>query len=140
MLERIRRYSELAQLKTFEERYEYCKLVGTVGSATFGGHRWLNQEFYTSQEWRSARNPVIIRDCGCDLGMPDREIEDRVIVHHLNPVTIEDLENESPLVFDPEFLIVVSENTHKAIHYGDKHLLMPSEFVERRPNDTCPWR
>lgn len=136
----IRTYSELVSLPTFEERFEYAMLFGSVGIETFGGHRWLNQDFYTSREWRHARNPVISRDDGCDLAIPDREIYDQVIIHHLNPITQEDLENGSPLVFDPEYLICVSPATHKAIHYGREFLLAPTKLVERRPNDMIPWR
>lgn len=133
-------YTELMRLSTFEERFSYCMLDGGVGSLTFGGHRWLNQELYSSLEWRRIRDSVIIRDEGCDLAMPDRAIFDMIVVHHLNPVTIDDLRNGSPLVFDPEYLICVSDSTHKAIHYGDGRLLMSSTPIIRKPNDTCPWK
>ena len=132
-------YSELIALPTFEERFNYCALHGTVGAATFGSHRFMNQDFYSRPEWKHARREVILRDNGCDLGIEDREILDRIYIHHINPLTIEDLVNSSPLLFDPENLICVSHITHEAIHYGDASLLQPL-FVIRRPNDTCPWK
>ena len=136
----IRTYSELILLPTFIERYRYLKLGGKVGVDTFGFDRYMNQIFYKSQKWRSARDFVIVRDNGCDLGIEDREIYGTVIVHHMNPVTIEDLERESDIMFDPEFLISTVHNTHNAIHYGDESLLLISEPIIRTKNDTCPWR
>lgn len=137
----IRTYSELIKLETFEERYEYLKLGGKVGEETFGFDRYLNQILYTSPEWRSLRNYVITRDCGCDLGMPDREIPEGVIIiiHHMNPITVEDILNRSEFVFNPEYLICTIKVTHDAIHYGNSELLYKDPIV-RSKNDTCPWR
>lgn len=132
-------YSELIKIPTFEERFEYLKINGQVGEETFGSHRYLNQRFYTSDEWFRIRNYVIMRDLGCDLGIPDREIHGRIYVHHMNPITIEDILEHSDRLVNPDFLICVSRETHLAIHYGDKSLLIPG-LVERRPNDTCPWK
>ncbi len=134
----IRRYSELCRLKTFEERFDYLKLQGVVGESTFGFDRYLNQLLYRSSEWKRVRNAVIVRDDGCDMGLADYPAN-RIIVHHMNPLSVEDLENRSDLIFDPEFLICVSFNTHNAIHFGDETLL-PKPPVERKPGDTCPWR
>lgn len=135
----IRRYSELILLETFEERFEYLKLFGEVGESTFGFDRYLNQILYHSDEWSWARNEVIIRDQGCDLGSLDREIHGKIVIHHMNPVTKEDLINHSPDLLNPEFLITTSMNTHNAIHYGDSRLL-GSVPIERSRNDTSPWR
>lgn len=134
-----RTYSELAKLQGFENRYEYLRLSGTVGEKTFGFDRYLNQILYTSTRWRQIRHHVIVRDDGCDLGILDYEIQDRVIVHHMNPVTIKDIEYFDERLLDPEFLICVSHRTHLAIHYGNKDLL-PEILVDRRPGDTIPWR
>lgn len=135
----IRTYSELIKLKTFEERYQYLRIGGKVGEDTFGFDRYLNQEFYNSDEWKSVRNFCIRRDHGCDLGMLDREIHGRIIVHHMNPITIEDIVNRSEFLLDPEYLICTVKNTHDAIHYGDESLL-EKDPVERTKNDTCPWK
>lgn len=135
----IRTYSELICLPTFEERYQYLKLSGIVGESTFGFDRYLNQVLYHSQQWRSVRDKVIIRDNGCDLGVLGREIYERVLVHHMNPITIEDIELGSDYLFNPEFLITTTHNTHNAIHYGDQSLLITAP-TERSKNDTCPWR
>ena len=137
----IRTYSELITIPTFEERFRYLKLGGRVGEETFGFDRYLNQIFYTSNEWRDVRNYVIVRDHGCDLAMLDREIPDGVIilVHHMNPITVDDVLKRSEILLDPEFLISTIKRTHDAIHYGDERLLMLAP-IERRPNDTCPWR
>ena len=134
----IRRYSELRLLNTFEERFEYLKLFGQVGESTFGFDRYLNQILYHSDEWSWVRNEVIIRDEGCDLGCLDREIHGRIFIHHMNPVTREDLLNHSEDLLNPEFLITTSFNTHNAIHYGDARLL-GSDPIERSHNDTSPW-
>lgn len=136
---KIRTYSELIKIPTFEERYRYLRLYGVVGKDTFGFDRYLNQLFYTSELWRSVRDQVIIRDNGCDLGLEGYDIFDRIIVHHMNPITVEDLEKESDYLLNPEFLISTSFNTHNAIHYGDERLLMTAP-IERSMNDTCPWR
>lgn len=135
----IRTYYELSKLKTFEERYRYLRLNGKVGEETFGFDRWLNQRFYKDPEWLSIRDKVIIRDNGCDLGIKDRKITGRIIVHHMNPITKEDILRRSDFLLNPDYLICTVKNTHDAIHYGDDSLLI-NEFVERSRNDTCPWR
>ena len=135
----IRTYSELKSYKTFLDRYNYLKLIGQVGTETFGMDRYINQMLYRSRKWQETRNKVIIRDDGCDLGIPGYDLYDRIIIHHMNPLTIEDIEEEKPEIFDPEFLISTSFRTHNAIHYGDVNLL-PKEPIERRPHDTCPWK
>lgn len=135
----IRSYSKLRLLKTFEERYEYLRLNKGVGEISFGFDRYLNQSLYRSTEWRQIRDSVIIRDNGCDLGLSDFEIKGKIIVHHMNPITPENLEDGDENILNPEFLICVSNNTHLAIHYGDKSLL-PEPLIVRRPNDTIPWR
>lgn len=138
-MENIKCYSELVCLSTFEARYEYLRLDGVVGKETFGFDRYMNQFFYKSPEWRRVRDLVISRDVGCDLGVAGREIFGRVIIHHMNPIRAEDIRNRSNLLLDPEYLITTIHDTHLAIHYGDEHLLLRAP-VERRPNDTCPWR
>lgn len=135
----IRTYSELSKLKAFEERYRYLRLNGAVGKETFGFDRYLNQFFYRSQKWKTVRDKVIIRDNGCDLGIEDYEIHGRILIHHMNPITLQDLETESEFLLDPEFLISTTHNTHNAIHYGDESLLITAP-IERCKNDTCPWR
>lgn len=135
----IRTYSELITLPTFEERYGYLKLNGVVGEETFGFDRYINQLFYRSQEWRSVRNHVILRDNGCDLGIPGREINGRILIHHMNPITKEDILNRSDFLMNPEYLISTIDITHNAIHYGDANLLM-KDPIERSKNDTCPWK
>ena len=134
-----RSYSELIKLPTFEERYKYLRIGGKVGKETFGYDRYLNQILYTSDEWRSFRNPIITRDNGCDLGCKGFELHSRIIVHHINPITVEDVVNRNPKVFDPDNVICVSHNTHQAIHYGNESML-PLLPVERSRYDTCPWR
>lgn len=134
----IRTYSDLRRLRTIEERFAYLKLGGYVGEATFGAERYLNQEFYRSLEWKNARRDVIARDLGCDLGVDGYEIFDRVYVHHMNPMTAEDLKYHNIDVLNPEFLICVSLNTHNAVHYGDENLL-PKTHMDRRPGDTKLW-
>ncbi len=134
-----RTYSDLILLPTFLERYRYLRLGGNVGLETFGHNRYLNQILYTSDRWRSFRDKIIIRDNGCDLGMEGFEIYDRILVHHINPITVEDVLNENPKVFDPDNVICTSHNTHQAIHYGDENLLI-IEPAERFRNDTCPWK
>lgn len=135
----IRTYSELIKLKSFEERFEYLKLSGEVGKETFGFDRYLNQVFYRSQKWKAIRDRIIVRDNGCDLGMEGYEIHGRIIIHHMNPLTITDIETESEFLLDPEFLISTIHRTHNAIHYGNENLLVKGP-VERSKNDTCPWR
>ena len=139
MSTKIRTYSDLILLPTFEERYRYLRLQGKVGEATFGFDRYLNQMLYRSQRWKSIRDHVIIRDNGCDLGIEGREIHGPILVHHMNPLTIYDIEHETDYLLDPEFLISTILTTHNAIHYGDESLLL-LDPVERSRNDTCPWR
>lgn len=135
----IKTYSELIRLPTFKERYRYLRLTGMVGQDTFGFDRYLNQLFYQSQKWKSIRDHVIVRDNGCDLGVEGHEIHGRIIIHHMNPITIHDLEQETEYLLDPEYLITTVHSTHNAIHYGDEGLLITGPIV-RTKNDTCPWR
>lgn len=135
----IRTYSELIQLPTFKERFDYLRLDGVVGKDTFGFDRYLNQQFYRSSEWKRIRNQVIVRDNGCDLGIDEYEIHGRILIHHMNPISIEDLQYMSDLLMNPEYLICVSHRTHNAIHYGDESLIVTTP-IERSQNDTCPWR
>ena len=135
----IRTYSDLITLPTFEERFKYLQLGGKVGEDTFGHDRYLNQMFYTSDEWRRIRRDVIVRDNGCDLGIQDREIHGLIIIHHMNPITIEDIINRSEFLLNPEYLISTVKNTHDAIHFSDERILI-TDPIERRPNDTCPWK
>lgn len=139
VMKMIRTYSELITFPTFEERYRYLRLEGKVGEDTFGFDRWLNQSFYKDREWRAIRDKVIIRDNGCDLGIPYREIHSRIIVHHMNPITKDDILYRSAFLLNPEYLICTVKNTHDAIHYGDEGLLIKVP-IERTRNDTCPWR
>ncbi len=136
---KIRTYNEMILLPTFEERYEYLKLGGKVGEETFGFDRYFNQAFYKSKEWLHARQEAIIRDNGCDLAIQDRRIFDHIIVHHLNPITLSQIEEGGQELFDLRYLVCVSHNTHNAIHYGDDRLLVKSTITERKPGDTCPW-
>lgn len=137
---RIRSYTELSEMMTFEERFRYLKLSGRVGKETFGQSRYMNQEFYHSDEWRHIRDIVIARDNGCDLGVPGYELHRRLCVHHMNPIAVQDLDYRSDLVCDPEYLITVSYATHQAIHYGDSDSLLVLHPGIRTPNDTCPWK
>lgn len=132
-------YSELIKLPTFMERFEYLKIGGKIGEATFGSKRYLNQVLYTSNAWRSLRDDIIVRDDGNDLGVDGYDIGGLIYIHHLNPITIEDIKNRRPLVLDPENLICVSRKTHEAIHFGDASLLPDNFAVERFPRDTCLW-
>lgn len=136
----IRSYKELIRIPTFEERFEFLKLSAAIGESTFGFERHLNQTFYRSPEWKRTRREIIRRDEGCDLGIDDRIIYDRIEIHHINPITVDDIENVSDILFDPDNLICTSPMTHKAIHFGDANLLVKSELVVRRPYDTCPWK
>lgn len=133
-----RRYSDLEQLKTIEDRYDYLKLMGTVGKQSWGWDRYFNQKFYRSSEWKRVRDIVIIRDNGCDLGIPGFEIHQNILIHHMNPIWIDDLKHGNPDILDPEYLIVTSERTHQAIHYGDRSLL-PQVPIIRRSGDTKLW-
>lgn len=135
-----RTYSELITLPTFEDRFKYLQLNGAVGRDTFGFDRYLNQYIYQrSQRWKSVRDKIIVRDNGCDLGVEGYSIYGRIIIHHMNPISVEDILSDRDWIFDPEFLICVSHRTHNAIHYGDESLL-PQTLIERTKNDTCPWR
>ena len=138
-MKNTKRYSELITIPTYEERFKYLQLKGAVGNDTFGYDRYLNQILYNSPEWKRLRNQIIIRDNGRDLGCEGYEIYGRILIHHMNPITVEDIVSRDPIVFDPENLICVSHNTHNAIHYGNENLLIMSP-VERTKNDTCPWR
>jgi hypothetical protein len=135
----IRTYTELMQLGTFEERFRYLKLSGRVGKETFGFDRYLNQQFYKSDEWLLLRDQIIIRDNGCDLAIEDRDIYKRIIIHHMNPITKEDILNKTDILLNPEYLISTRKRTHDAIHYGDESILFDAP-IERTKNDTCPWR
>lgn len=135
----IRTYTELIQIPTFLERFRYLKLNGHVGEELFGYSRYLNQIFYQSERWKKTRRGIIIRDRGCDLGMADHEIFGTVHVHHMNPITLQQIKSNDPCLIDPEQLICVSERTHRAISLGDESLL-PRGLIERKPNDTCPWK
>lgn len=135
----IKTYSEMILLPTFLERFKYLQIGGMVGSETFGFDRYLNQSLYRTAEWKRFRNEIIVRDNGCDLGCDDRTIYGKILVHHINPLTVEDIVNRHSCVFDPDNAICVSLDTHNAIHYGDEELLMLGP-IERTKNDTCPWR
>ncbi len=135
----IRTYSELIKLHTFEERYRYLKLDGTVGQETFGFDRFMNQQFYKSEEWKSIRDFVIVRDGGCDLGIEGYDIFGKIYIHHLNPISKKDILTRSDFLLNPEYLISTTLSTHNAIHYGDENMI-PQAPIERSKNDTCPWR
>lgn len=135
----IRTYSELIALPTFEERYDYLRLGGKVGEETFGFDRWINQKFYKDPEWLAVRDQVIIRDEGCDLGIPGREISGRILVHHMNPITMDDIVRRTEFLLNPEYLICTIKSTHDAIHYGDETLLTTGP-AQRSRYDTCPWK
>ena len=139
MTRTTRTYSELMTLSSFEERYEYLRLGGKVGESTFGYERYLNQVFYESKEWKAFRRSIIIRDKGCDLGVSGREISGLIMIHHLNPISVDDILRRRECLLDPENVICVTPNTHNAIHYGDESLLVKAP-IERSKNDTCPWR
>ena len=136
----IKTYSELIKIPTFEDRYRYCRIGGTVGEDTFGFDRYLNQMFYKTKEWRDFRRDMIVRDMGCDLGIEDREIGGLIILHHIEPINQDDiLRKRIEVLMNPDNVICVSFNTHNAIHYGDESLLI-TDLVERSKNDTCPWK
>ena len=136
----VRTYHELKTFDTFEERFKYLQLKGQVGADTFGYDRIFNQRFYQSREWQAIRNEVIIRDNGCDLGVEGYDIPGRVVIHHMNPITLEDIENCTDILMNPEYLISTTHETHNAIHYGDDKILRCKTLVERRPGDTIPWK
>lgn len=138
LIRMIRTYSDLRRLKTFEDRFKYLKLRGQVGESTFGADRWINQSFYTSRQWRDVRHEVIARDNGCDLGIEGHEIHSGLYIHHMNPMTIEDIESGNPDILNPDFLITVTHDTHNAIHYGNVSLL-PRPIIDRKPGDTKLW-
>lgn len=139
-MNKIRTYSELITLPTFEERFNYLKLDGTVGKDTFGYDRYINQQLYQhNPRWKKSRDIVIIRDNGCDLGMEGFEIFGKIIVHHMNPITLDDIIHDRDWIYDPEYLICTVHNTHNAIHYGDEKQLITAPIV-RTKNDTCPWK
>lgn len=135
----IKTYSELITIPSFIERYRYLRIGGRVGAETFGHDRYLNQILYTTREWKRFRRDIIVRDKACDLACEDYELYDKILVHHIDPITMEDVLRRDPKIFDPENVICTSLNTHNAIHYGNEDLLFAG-LVERRPNDTCPWR
>lgn len=139
MKKMIRTYSELIKLKTFKDRFEYLKLDGIVGEETFGFDRYMNQIFYKSREWTSVRRAVIIRDNGCDLGVEGYEIHGKILIHHMNPINLSDIVHKTDELLNPDYLITTVLSTHNAIHYGDASLL-PALPIERRANDTCPWK
>lgn len=135
----IKKYSELILLPTFEERYKYLQLNGVIGDETFGFDRYINQMFYRSQEWKQVRDYVIVRDNGCDLGIEGHEIRGKILIHHMNPIGIKDIQQVNKFLLDPEYLITTMLSTHNAIHYGDESLLV-KDPIERSKNDTCPWK
>lgn len=135
----IRKYSELKKLKSFEERFEYLRLDGKIGQDTFGFDRIFNQMFYKSREWKTVRNEVIVRDNGCDLGVEGYEIYGKILIHHMNPISLDDIRNSSDFLMNPEYLISTTLLTHNAIHYGDESLIIKAP-IERTKNDTCPWK
>ena len=139
MMTNIRTYSELIALNTFEERFTYLKLDGSIGKETFGFDRYINQAFYDSQDWKKRKDNVIIRDNGCDLGIDGYEIHGRIYVHHMNPISIEDILYKTDYLINPEYLISTTHLTHNAIHYGDETLLIKAPIC-RSKNDTCPWK
>lgn len=139
ILMNIKRYSELILLPTFEERYKYLQLNGIIGDETFGFDRYINQMFYRSQEWKQVRDYVIVRDNGCDLGIEGHEIRGKILIHHMNPIGIKDIQQVNKFLLDPEYLITTMLSTHNAIHYGDESLLV-TDPIERSKNDTCPWK
>lgn len=136
----IKTYSELMKLSTFEERYRYLKLSGKVGEETFGADRYLNQRFYRSKEWKEVRDIVILRDEACDLGMIDRPIASKILIHHMNPITKVDILEHTEFLLNPEYLICVTKRTHDAIHYGKNEEELIDTLITRSKNDTCPWR
>lgn len=142
MNQSIRTYTELIQFPTFLERYRYLKLKGVVGEQTFGWERYINQKFYTSYEWRRFRQDIIVRDQGCDLGVPGHEYvgDELVFIHHMNVINVKDIIDQTEFLMNPEYVISCRFVTHNAIHYGDELLLLPYEPIVRQPNDTCPWK
>lgn len=140
MKQNLRTYQELIQIPTYIDRFRYLKIGNGVGEETFGFDRWMNQRFYNSHEWRNLRNHIITRDNGCDMAFPDREIEGKIYIHHMNPIEKQDIYDMTDFVMNPMFLVCVAHNTHNAIHYGSEDLLDCNILVQRAPNDTCPWK
>lgn len=138
-MSRIRSYTEMLQYKTFDDRFHYLCLNGRVGASTFGFDRYINQRFYQSVEWKRLRNHVIVRDSGCIFGLEGYEIHGKIYIHHMNPISVEDISESTNFLLDPEYLVCVDFVTHNAIHFGDEKLLSKDPTI-RRPNDTCPWR
>lgn len=136
----IRTYTELNNIKSFNDRFRYLKLDGNVGESTFGPDRYLNQMLYNSSEWRQFRNRIIVRDNGCDLGCDGYDIYGKILIHHINPISKSDILNRDSMIFDPENVICVSFDTHNAIHYGDESIFNATQVIERTKNDTCPWK
>lgn len=136
----IRTYSELSKLASFKERFEYLQLNGAVGSETFGFDRYLNQKFYRSRGWKRIRDEIIVRDNGCDLGVEGFEIHGRIYIHHMNPIAVQDIIDQTNYLLNPDFLICTTHQTHNAIHYGDDSILKSITPIERTRNDTCPWK
>ena len=136
----IRTYSELIKYDSFEDRFRYLKLDGLVGEETFGYDRYINQIFYNSDEWKRTRRDIIVRDNGCDLGVVGFDIYSKILIHHMNPINVNDIIERSDYIMNPEYLICVTFETHNAIHFGDESILTNQQIIERRPNDTCPWR
>lgn len=137
---KIRTYRELIQMPTLKERFRYLKLSGAVGKATFGYDRYLNQNFYRSQDWKRLRNEIIVRDDGCELGLEDHPIAGRIFIHHMNPIDDEDIINSTEYLMNPDYLVCVSHDMHNAIHYGNEDILRAKDLIPRTPNDTCPWK
>lgn len=137
---KTKNYSDLIKLTTFEDRFKYLEIGGHIGIESFGFDRYLNQVFYRSPEWLRVRDEIILRDNGCDLGMEGYFVNGRIIIHHMNPISVEDVTNRNKDIFDPEFLICCSHQTHNAIHYGNEEYLRKFQLIERKPNDTIPWR
>lgn len=138
--EKMRTYSELSRIASFEDRFRYLQLRGEVGKDTFGFDRFLNQDFYQSTEWKRVRNHVIARDLGRDLGVEGFDIYGKILIHHINPISQRDILDRTEFLMDPEFLICVSHDTHNALHFGDVKLLDKNKIIERKPGDTCPWK
>ena len=138
----IRTYTELMELPTFLQRYRYLRVPGRVGEQTFETGRWFNQSFYRSNEWKDIRREVLLRDYGCDLADPDHPFADNdmVVIHHMNPIELKDIREHTDILFNPEYLISCTSNTHRAIHYGDESMVTPYKFIRRTPHDTSPWR
>ena len=135
----VRTYSEMCKFDSFKDRFKYLQLNGDIGEETFGYDRYLNQKFYQSAEWKRLRDKIIIRDDGCDLAVPGHILYDEIVIHHMNPLRVSDIRNISDILMNPEYLVCVSKRTHNAIHYGDETLLI-DDPIERKANDTCPWR